>query len=57
MTKHHSLKLILWILFFIVLFIALFILGLVVGYSKIGDGSWQAVFQMDTWKHIMAFWQ
>lgn len=56
-AKNHNLKLVLWILLFILVLILLFALGLVVGYAKLGGGQWQAIFQWETWNHIMAFWR
>lgn len=44
-------KVILFLLF-IVLF---FVIGLFIGYSIIGDGSYWEVLNQDTWQHILDF--
>lgn len=57
MSKHHNLKLILWIILVLIVLVGIFCLGLVTGYSTLGKGDWHAVFEWTTWQHILDFWK
>ena len=48
-------KTILWIILFLLLAVALFAIGLMVGYSVLGDGEATQVFEWETWQRILDF--
>lgn len=39
-----------------VLIIVMTAIGAIIGYSVIGGGDWQDVFNPSTWRHITDFW-
>ncbi|MDE1548856.1 DNA-directed RNA polymerase subunit beta [Jeotgalibaca caeni] len=46
---------IVWIILFIVLAVVLFAIGLMVGYSVLGDGEAMQVFEPETWQRILDY--
>jgi hypothetical protein len=43
------------IIIFVVLAVGLFALGLIIGYSVLGDGEAMQVFDRQTWEHILEY--
>ncbi|APZ48551.1 hypothetical protein BW721_01965 [Jeotgalibaca sp. PTS2502] len=43
------------IIIFVALAVGLFALGLIIGYSVLGDGEAMQVFDRQTWEHILEY--
>lgn len=46
-------RLIIWLVLALILFIA----GIFVGYIVVGKGNWHDLFDLQTWYHVIQFWQ
>lgn len=55
-TEYRRRKL-LTILLVIALCFLFFVIGMIIGYSKIGKGSWLDVFHWQTWHHIFSYFR
>ena len=45
------------IIIFVALAVGLFALGLIIGYSVLGDGEAMQVFDRQTWEHILEYFK
>ena len=52
-----ALKMMFKLILFILLFCFCVVIGLMIGYSLIGDGHFWEVLNRDTWRHIVQFIQ